>query len=42
MELAKKEMDKVIEVEITQKLTEDLLQSIEKKFQVDLEKWVFF
>nr|XP_037867582.1 uncharacterized protein LOC101738594 isoform X2 [Bombyx mori] len=40
MELAKKEMDKVIEVEITQKLTEDLLQSIEKKFQVDLEKSV--
>ncbi|KOB66069.1 Uncharacterized protein OBRU01_21824, partial [Operophtera brumata] len=32
--------DEVIEDEITQKLSEDLLQSIEKKFQVDLEKSV--
>lgn len=37
-ELEKETIDKVIEDEITHKLSEDLLQSIEKKFQVDLEK----
>lgn len=37
-ELEKDTIDKVIEDEITHKLSEDLLQSIEKKFQVDLER----
>lgn len=37
-ELEKETIDKVIEDEITHKLSEDLLQSIEKKFQVDLER----
>ncbi|XP_073952779.1 uncharacterized protein [Choristoneura fumiferana] len=36
----KEELDKVIEDEITSKLATDLLQSIERKFQVDLEKSV--
>ncbi|XP_072949790.1 uncharacterized protein [Epargyreus clarus] len=40
IELAKEEVDKVIEDEITQKLSTDLLQSIERKFQVDLERSV--
>ncbi|XP_026330232.1 uncharacterized protein LOC113237788 [Hyposmocoma kahamanoa] len=39
-ELEKETIDKVIEDEITHKLGEDLLQSIEKKFQVDLERSV--
>ncbi|KAJ8724665.1 hypothetical protein PYW08_016139 [Mythimna loreyi] len=37
---AKEEVDKVIEDEITQKLSDDLLQSLERKFQVDLQKSV--
>lgn len=37
-ELAKDEVDRVIEDELTVKLAGDLLQSIERKFQVDLEK----
>ncbi|CAK1543760.1 unnamed protein product [Leptosia nina] len=36
----KDDVDKVIEDEITQKLGNDLLQSIERKFQVDLERSV--
>ncbi|KAG6457026.1 uncharacterized protein LOC115447907 isoform X2 [Manduca sexta] len=40
MEVAKGEIDKVIEDELTHKLGEDLLQSIERKFQVDLERSV--
>ncbi|CAH2108981.1 unnamed protein product [Euphydryas editha] len=36
----KDDVDKVIEEEITRKLGEDLLQSIERKFQVDLERSV--
>lgn len=36
----KAEVDKVIEDEITRKLAEDLLQSVEKKFLIDLEKSV--
>ncbi|KAI5635162.1 hypothetical protein NE865_12120 [Phthorimaea operculella] len=39
-EVDKDQVDKVIEDEITVKLSEDLLQSIEKKFQVDLERSV--
>ncbi|KAJ0177567.1 hypothetical protein K1T71_006440 [Dendrolimus kikuchii] len=40
MEIAKEQVDKVIEDEITEKLSVDLLQSIERKFQVDLQKSV--
>ncbi|KAJ2947224.1 hypothetical protein O0L34_g16933 [Tuta absoluta] len=39
-EMDKDQVDKVIEDEITMKLSADLLQSIEKKFQVDLERSV--
>ncbi|XP_060802190.1 uncharacterized protein LOC132902157, partial [Amyelois transitella] len=39
-DLAKEDVDKVIEDEITEKLSEDLVQSIEKKFHVDLERSV--
>ncbi|XP_047026026.1 uncharacterized protein LOC124634471 [Helicoverpa zea] len=39
-DIGKEEVDKVIEDEITQKLSEDLLQSLERKFQVDLQKSV--
>ncbi|XP_053605571.1 uncharacterized protein LOC128672448 [Plodia interpunctella] len=39
-DLAKEDVDKVIEDEITEKLSDDLIQSIEKKFQVDLERSV--
>ncbi|XP_050678052.1 uncharacterized protein LOC126974560 [Leptidea sinapis] len=38
--VVKDEVDKVIEHEITRKLSTDLLQSIEKKFHVDLERSV--
>ncbi|CAB3235152.1 unnamed protein product [Arctia plantaginis] len=40
MDVDKEEVDKVIEDEITHKLGQDLLQSLEKKFQVDLQKSV--
>ncbi|CAH2040121.1 unnamed protein product, partial [Iphiclides podalirius] len=39
-EISKDEVDKIIEDDITGKLSEDLLQSIERKFQVDLERSV--
>ncbi|XP_047504981.1 uncharacterized protein LOC125049630 [Pieris napi] len=39
-EVAKDDVDKVIEDEITHKLGNDLVQSIERKFQVDLERAV--
>ncbi|XP_035440770.2 uncharacterized protein LOC118269660 [Spodoptera frugiperda] len=39
-DIGKEEVDKVIEDEITQKLSDDLLQSLERKFQVDLQKAV--
>ncbi|XP_045514819.1 uncharacterized protein LOC123708248 [Pieris brassicae] len=39
-EVAKDDVDKVIEDEITQKLGNDLVQSIERKFQVDLQRAV--
>uniref|UniRef100_A0A2A4JI49 Uncharacterized protein n=1 Tax=Heliothis virescens TaxID=7102 RepID=A0A2A4JI49_HELVI len=39
-DIGKEEVDKVIEDEITQKLSDDLLQSLERKFQVDLQKSV--
>lgn len=42
VEVEKEEIDKVIEDEITQKLSVDLIQSIEMKFHVDLEKYVCF
>ncbi|CAH0724045.1 unnamed protein product, partial [Brenthis ino] len=40
LEVIKEDVDKIIEDEITHKLGEDLLQSIERKFQVDLERSV--
>ncbi|XP_075976195.1 uncharacterized protein LOC142976624 [Anticarsia gemmatalis] len=39
-DIAKEKVDEVIEDEITQKLSVDLLQSLERKFQVDLQKSV--
>ncbi|KAH9637053.1 hypothetical protein HF086_013869 [Spodoptera exigua] len=39
-DIGKEDVDKVIEDEITQKLSDDLLQSLERKFQVDLQKAV--
>ncbi|CAH0398989.1 unnamed protein product [Chilo suppressalis] len=39
-ETGKDDIDRVIEDELTQKLGEDLLQSIQKKFEVDLERSV--
>ncbi|XP_045767525.1 uncharacterized protein LOC123868903 [Maniola jurtina] len=39
-EMEKNDLDKVLEDEITYKLGEDLLQSVERKFQVDLERSV--
>ncbi|XP_039750622.1 uncharacterized protein LOC120626900 [Pararge aegeria] len=38
--VVKDDVDKVLEDEITEKLGEDLLQSVERKFQVDLERSV--
>lgn len=40
IEPLKEEIDKVIEDDITQRLARDLLQSIERKYQADLEKSV--
>ncbi|XP_064072618.1 uncharacterized protein LOC135193558 [Vanessa tameamea] len=40
LSVGKDDVDQVIEDEITRKLGEDLVQSIEKKFQVDLERSV--
>lgn len=40
LEPVKEEIDNVIEDDITQRLAQDLLQSIERKYQADLEKSV--